>query len=110
MFIRGLENLEYTLILFSEFKALKVVEFPELALESCKFVNVNIFFILIFVCVNYGISDVSKYVNIASTRINVTSHLYRILVARASYKSGRKSYAVIFFFFSLKITLHYFLK
>ena len=31
---QGLENLEFAWILFSEFKALKVSEFPELALKS----------------------------------------------------------------------------
>ena len=40
--VRGCENLKCALILLSEFKALKVLVFPELALKSLEFVNVNL--------------------------------------------------------------------
>ena len=42
-FVRGIENLECASILFSESEALKVLEFPELALKSLEFCNVNLF-------------------------------------------------------------------
>ena len=39
-FIRGLKNLECGGILFSEFKTLEVLEFPQLTLKSLEFVDV----------------------------------------------------------------------
>ena len=41
-FVRGLEDRECAWILFSEFQALKVLEFSKLALKSLEFVNVNL--------------------------------------------------------------------
>ena len=72
--VRDLENLEYALILFSKFKALKTLEFPKLALKSFEFVIMSIYRLRINICMcNYGINDVLKHVNIASNRINIVS-------------------------------------
>ena len=81
-FVRGLENLECACILFSEFKALKVLEFPKLA------------FILILACINYGINDVSKHVNIASKCLNIMWSWS--LVTQASYEFARGSFCVFY--------------
>ena len=40
-FVRRLENLEWAQILRSEFKALKVLEFPKLSLKSLEYVDVD---------------------------------------------------------------------
>ena len=83
-FLRGLENLECALLLFSEFKALKVLGFPKLVLKSLEFVTVNLSHHINICRHIYGIVDVSKRVNIASKRVimasrNVPSHKYQFV-------------------------------
>ena len=56
-FVRRLVNLECAGILFSEFKALKVLEFPKLDLESLEFASVNVYLLRVNICThNYGIN------------------------------------------------------
>ena len=72
-FVRGLENLECASILFSQFKVLKMLEFAKLALKSLQFL-MSIYLLHINICMrDYGITDVSKYVNIVSKRIHIAS-------------------------------------
>ena len=63
-FVRGLENLECARISLLEFKTLKVPEFAKLALKSLEF---NIY--LLHSLHNYGISEVSNGINIASKHL-----------------------------------------
>ena len=48
-----------------------MLEFPKLALKSLEIVDVNLSSSYYFVCINCGVNDVSKCVNIESKRINI---------------------------------------